>query len=205
MVNKAPGRIVHGVLLLLSLAASEAWIGAAVGAQGAAAPEPPLARVEVSSARVFREAPRSLFIEAVAGVPLSKLVGLGVFGAFRPGLTIDEATARFGPPVQIRSDRNKRTAVYESPAARIEVVDELSGSGLVSYHRLTLYAYPKPLNGGCGMKAAEALHASVKERVAGKGTIEVGVAEAGDGERVWALVRDGCVEALNWWAPTSQR
>jgi hypothetical protein len=55
------------------------------------------------------------------------------------------------------------------------------------------------------MKAAEAFNASVKKHLAGKGIIEVAVAEAGNGERVWTLVRDGCVEALNWWAPASQR
>ncbi len=75
----------------------------------------------------------------------------------------------------------------------------------MGYHRVTLYAYPKPLNGACGVKVADAFDASVKERLAGKDIVEVAMAEAGDGERVWALVHDGCVEALNWWIPASQR
>lgn len=196
-------RILIVVVLLMPLAVSETSVGTAVGSQQSSPAEWPLARVEVSSARVFRGAPKSLYIEAASGVPLSKLIRLTVFGAFRPGLTIEEAKARFGPPVETRSDGSTTSAVYNSPAARIELVDELSGSGCVSYRRRTLYAYPKSA-GGCGAKASDVFDAAVIERVTDSGPFEIGVAEAGDGERVWALVRDGCVEGLNWWAPASQ-
>lgn len=188
--------------LLTPLAVGHGAVGASVFSSGGA--EFPLARVDIISPTVFREAARGVYIEAASGVALSKLVGLSVFGPFRPGLTIEEATVRFGSPVQTRSERGKDIAVYDSLAARIELVDELSGSGCVSYRRRTLYAYPKSSAGRCGARVADVFDASLAGHIAERGTVEVGVAEAGNGERVWGLIRDGCVEGLSWWTPASQ-
>jgi hypothetical protein len=193
------------VAVLLPLAVSESAVSVSVTVE-ASAPAPwPLGRVGVSSPVVFREATKALYLEGASGVPLSKLVRLTVFGAFRPGLSIEDAAARFGAPAGKRSEGSKDIAVYESPAARIEVTDELSGSGCVSYRRRTLYAYPRSSPGECGAKVADVFDVSVADRIAEKGAVEVGVAEAGNGDKVWVLVRDGCVEGFNWWAPASQR
>jgi hypothetical protein len=57
---------------------------------------------------------------------------------------------------------------------------------------------------GC-VKVADIFDAEIHQRVSAKGATEVVVVQAGDtAERMWALVRDGCVDALNWWAPASQ-
>jgi hypothetical protein len=56
---------------------------------------------------------------------------------------------------------------------------------------------------GC-VKMADIFDAEIHRRVS-EGATEVVVSEAGEtAERLWALVRAGCVEALNWWAPASQ-
>lgn len=164
----------------------------------------PLGRIEATSTIVFHEAQQAFFMETLAGVPLSKVIALTVFGAFRPGITIDESSARFGSPVRVYSEGHKKVAVYETPSAQIDIADELSGSGCANYHRRTLYAYPKA-GSGCGMRVSEVLDARVAEQIPGTALTEVGLAEAREGgERVWVLVQDGCVKALNWWAPNSQ-
>ena len=130
---------------------------------------------------------------------------LGVFGEFRPGLSIEDAAARFGAPAGQRSEGSKDIAVYDSATARIEVTDELSGSACVSYRRRTLYAHLKSSTGECGAEVKDIFDIAVADRIADKGAIEIALAEAGDGERIWALVRNGCVESLNWWGSASQR
>ena len=166
----------------------------------------PLAEVrEKSGPGVFYgSTSKALYIEAASGVPLSKLVRLTLFGSFRPGSTIDQTRTRFGEPVQTRSERGDVTLVYDTPAARIEVKDDLSGSGCGTYHRRTVYAYPKQSAEGCSAKASDLFDSSVNGRIPDMGSIEIGMAEAGGGDRVWALVKDKCVQSLNWWTPSSQ-
>jgi len=167
-------------------------------------PREPLGRIEPTSTIVFHEARQAFFMETSAGVPLSKVVAFSVFGAFRPGISIDEASTRFGNPAKIYSEGDKKVAVYVTSSTQIEVADELSGSGCANYHRRTLYAYPKA-ESGCGMRVSELLDARVAGQIPGTGLTEVGLAEAHQGgERVWVLVQDGCVKALNWWTPDSQ-
>lgn len=192
------------LLLLVPLALSRGQARSAAASQQLATPTEPVDRIEPTSTTVFHDARQAVFMEMSDGVPLSKIVALTVFGAFRPGLSIDEAKTRFGSPVQTQSVGDRKTAVYETSSVRIEVADELSGSGCVNYHRRTLYAYPKG-PGACGMRVSELLDARVAGQIPGTGLTEVGLAEAGRGsERVWVLVQDGCVKALNWWASGSQ-
>jgi hypothetical protein len=49
-----------------------------------------------------------------------------------------------------------------------------------------------------GCDAAQLLHASINRNIPRKDSIEVCVAEAGEGQRVWVLIHNGCVEAINW-------
>ncbi len=142
----------------------------------------PLASIEETGPGVFDdETERGLFIDAAPGVSLSKLVDLSVFGDFRPAMS-EHAGSRF----------------YELESARIEVADEPYSSDGVTCHRRTLYAYPKTSSRGCSLNAVQLFHASINAHIPKKDSIEVCVAEPGDGERVWVLIRDGCVESLNW-------
>lgn len=142
----------------------------------------PLASIEETGPGVFDDqTERGLFIDGAPGVSLSKLVDLSVFGDFRPAMS-EHAGSRF----------------YELESARIEVADEPYSSEGVTCHRRTLYAYLKTSSRGCSLRAAQLFHASINAHIPNKDSIEVCVAEPGDGERVWVLIRDGCVEAINW-------
>ena len=146
----------------------------------------PLASVEETTESTgplvfYGETNREFFIEAATGVLLSKLVDLSVFGDFRPAM-IEHAGTR----------------IYELESARIEVADEPYSSDGVTCHRRTVYAYPETSSRGCSLSSAQLFHASINAHIPKKDSIEVCVAEPGDGERVWVLIRDGCVESLNW-------
>lgn len=141
---------------------------------------------------------RTFFIQAASGVPLDKLVDLSIFGEFRPAMTIEQAAARFGSPVRISNQSDAKFSIYELKSARIEVADQLQGSSCGTYHRRTLYAYPKQPSNGCSLSSAKLFHVSLNAHIPESDSIEVGVAEAGNGQRVWVLVHDGCIEALNW-------
>lgn len=195
---------VCALLLAVPLLVGGGQPSGAAALQQRASPRAPLGRIEATSTIVFHEARQALFMETLAGVSLSKVLAFSVFGAFRPGISIDEARARFGSPVRSYSEGHKKVAVYETSSAQVDVADELSGSGCASYHRRTLYAYPKA-GSGCGLRVSELLDAQVAEQIPGTTLTEVGLAEARQGgERVWVLVEDGCVKALNWWTPNSQ-
>lgn len=198
------------ILFLLPLAVSHNIGGNALIFQNATTIEKvewPLAVVEETTEHgpgvFYGKAKRTFFIEAASGMPLGKLVDLSLFGEFRPAMTIEQAAARFGPPVRILNQSDATYSVYESKSARIEVADQLQGSSCGTYHRRTLYAYPKQPSHGCSLNSAKLFHASINTHIPESDSIEVGVAEAGKGQRVWVLVHDGCIEALNWWAPPS--
>jgi hypothetical protein len=197
--------LVHVCVLLLVVPLSvSSGQARAAATQQPTGPREPLGRIEATGTIVFHEARQAFFVETSVGVPLSKVIVLSVFGEFRPGISIDEARTRFGTPVKVYSEGDKKVAVYETASTQIEIADELSGSGCANYHRRTLYAYPKATS-SCGMRVSELLDARVAEQIPGSVLTEVGLAEARQGgERVWILVEDGCVKALNWWTPNSQ-
>lgn len=156
----------------------------------------PLVEVEDTGGPSVFPAQKFLFIQGASNVPLSKLVDLTAFGNFRPGLTIEEAAARFGKPVRVVWTGNGTRAEYDLPNARIEVEDLPSGSSCGGYNRCTVYAYPKSTTGPCGAKASKVLHSSIVSLIP-KGTmveLTIGV----DKQRVWVLVQNDCVKAMNW-------
>ena len=159
----------------------------------------PLSAAGETSASVFMSAPKAVFLRLAPGASLADVMRLDPFGPFRPGMTIDEAIARHGKPLTIRSDSRKSVAVYEIPSGRIEVADQVGASTCANYHRLSVYAYPKA-DGVCRAKTTEVFDARVVALIPDQGLLEVATS-GGDGQRVWALVREGCVEAMNWWAP----
>ena len=152
----------------------------------------------------YGRAKRAFYIESASGVSLSKLVDLTIFGDFLPGITIDQAKIRFGPPIRTDFQRSEGTeAIYKRPNAHIVVLDQLQGSSCGSYRRRTVSAYPKPSVQGCSITSVEMFDISVSKLIPQKGSVEVEVAEAGGGQRVWVLIQDNCVKGINWWSPRS--
>ena len=166
----------------------------------------PLADIKEKSTNdsLFPGAKKTIFIRGAKGVPLSKLIDQSIFGGFHPGLTIEEAAVRFGKPFRVQSDRHKTLAIYILPSSRIEVEDQPYGSGCSSFHRRTVYAYPKRLANGCNAPASELLHSSINAQIQKDIPVEVSILDAGDSERVWVFVQDGCVQAINWWKVPSE-
>ena len=152
-----------------------------------------------TSAVVFRTAPKAVILQIAPDASLSDVLRLDAFGPFRPGQTIEEAVAKHGKPLAVKSEGRRTIAVYEVPAGRVEVADEFGGSTCATYHRRSIYAYPKA-DGACRATTVEVFDARVVALIPKQGLMEVATS-GGDGQRVWALVRDGCVDAMNWWAP----
>jgi hypothetical protein len=146
---------------------------------------------------VFHQASKAYNIEGSPNVSIDKLVRLTDFGSFRPGLTIDEASRRFGRPVRVENTDFATTAVFDLPTARIEVEEADSSSGCTTAHRRTVYAYPKPSVYEC-LKLEQLVDPSLSNFEM-SGVIEVAVSKAAYDERVWILLKDGCVLAMNWW------
>lgn len=149
---------------------------------------------------VFKGAEKTYFIEAATDVPLAKLVDFSIFHDFRPGMTYDQAIARYGPPSWTRTEKVGKTAVYELPTARIEIEDHsYPGSFFMDYERRTVYAYPKPLAGGC-LPASTILISAVNDFVSSDISAEYHIMDADclGSEAVFVYVKNGCVRAINW-------
>jgi hypothetical protein len=210
-VLMAPSRFVHcaswGFVILMTVplvvarrtVAGDTRPKTAPSATSATA-EWPLSRAGFTFPEVFLDAEKAHYFEAAPGVPLSRLVHLSAFGAFRPGMTLDETAAQMGPPLRTRSDQGTRYALYELESSNVEVADDPSGSACVTYHRVSLYAYPRP-DQGCEWPVGTVFDRSVAVLVPDAKRVEVAVSETGGGQKVWGLLREGCVIALNWWVP----
>jgi hypothetical protein len=121
-----------------------------------------------------------------------------VFGSFLPGISIAEAEQRYGPPQQLFQGPyydNWRYARYATTRSFVDVAYEPGGSTCATYHRRTLYAYPRdrpwPLDGF--------LKGDLATIVTGSAPATRVLVMAADGtERVWCLVRDAHVVVANW-------
>lgn len=188
------------VLALPLIAANDSEpAGGTKGAPEALAP--PLASVSMSKPMVFHDAKQALYFELAPSAKLADVAPMSLFGAFRPGMTIEEARAAFGSPTHLSSEAGERKAVYEGARSRIEVMEKTSGSACFTYTRRTVYAYPKP-GDRCLSRVQGVFHGSIGSRLPASGVVEITVAQGERGDRLWALVRQDCVEALNWWSPS---
>ena len=164
---------------------------------------PPFASVSTSKPMVFYGATQALYFELAPSAKLGDVAPMNLFGAFRPGMTVEEARTAFGPPTHLTSETGERKAVYEGAQSRIEVTEKTSGSACFTYTRRTVYAYPKS-GDRCLSNVEGAFHAGIASRLPTSGVVEITVAQGERGDRLWALVRQNCVEALNWWSPSAK-
>jgi hypothetical protein len=76
--------------------------------------------------------------------PWERLIDIGFFNGFRPGMTSQEALGEIGPPDAERQDAAEEFWTYERPKAVIQIGHEDQGSGIVPfYYWWTLNAFPR--------------------------------------------------------------
>ena len=132
------------------------------------------------------------------GQTFSALVHLKIFGPLQAGVTIEDAERRMGPPKQLFRGEDYpewRYARYELPQSLVDVAYEPRSSSCATYHRRTLYAYPKSGSWGVGDVLNSDLAKSLRLTA---NVTRLLVISSDDQDRVWCLVRGGKVEVVNW-------
>jgi hypothetical protein len=85
-----------------------------------------------------------VWIQAAPGVALDSLVSVAPFGDLLPGITAEEAEARFGIPGQVTAGRGQdQTYAFTVPEGEIEVAQRWMGSEDVLVERWFLAFVPK--------------------------------------------------------------
>jgi hypothetical protein len=182
------------------------WRGAVVVAAALTAPlacsKPrdvsPLPVVSPGVDELFAEMPM-IMVQLKPGEQLARAMDLTLFGTFVPGLSSVEAEQRAGSPRQLLRGsyhENWRYARYETGQSFVDVAYEPSSSGCATFHRRTLYAYPK----GRPWPVAAVFNEDFVARLRlSTGRRRLLVISSDGKERVWCLVKGEGVELLNWF------
>ena len=139
-----------------------------------------------------------VFLRLQPNQPFSTIVDLRVFGSLTAGISIAEAEKSMGPPQQLYRGQDYpewRYARYETTRAFVDVAYEPSSSMCATYHRQTLYAYPKTGSWALGDVLSAGL---TKGLNLPPNATRVLIISSDDRDRAWCLVRDGKVEVVNW-------
>jgi len=146
-----------------------------------------------------RRAGKTVSIHLAEGTKLRDVLDLKLFDPLVPGITCKEASITLGV-----SGQYVESCTFELASAQIYVAYESGGSSLGTFHRRTLYAYPRPPNNDANTIVSKYLQPY--RAVAAPGVVlELIVAEHGDNERAWVLVDGDFVKSINWWSPASRR
>jgi hypothetical protein len=124
-------KVALAIFLLVALAARVAWVKSQ---RRAITGDPPIGEVEFYK--------HWITVTPVAGTSIAELVDMSFFGAFRPGMTFDDAVAVSGNPANIRRDEHNVYYEYEGPTSRVEIGREEYSTGGEVDENWALYAYP---------------------------------------------------------------
>ena len=156
-----------------------------------------VARAERVSPPLNAQAGKTVFVALKPGAKLRDVLDLSIFGPLLPGMTCPEAATAL-------SVSTTASCSFELPAARVDVAYEPSSSGGGTFHRRTLYAYPKAVHSAADQLLSSPLAPYRSEASPGI-VLELIVAEHGDHQRAWVLVDGPTVRSVNWWTPASRR
>ena len=91
-----------------------------------------------------QEGARQITVSPHPLCPWPRLVDLGIFKGFKPGMTFEEARQVLGPPDAEVERGGERLWRYQQPYATVQIGHEDQGSGIIPfYYWWTLRAFPK--------------------------------------------------------------
>lgn len=126
--------------------------------------------------------------------PWERLINLDIFEGFRPGMTIDQAQQRLGPPDVEATRGSDRIWRYRRPKGTVEIGHEDQGSGIIPmYYWWVLRAYPDDRSPHAVFPSEIAAHFPVKKK-----PYEVVILNQCRLPMADVIIENGEVQAISW-------
>ena len=147
----------------------------------------------LKSVRVFGQ---STELHVAERFGLGDILDMGVFGGFQPEMTLEQATAKFGPPPRTRTDSHGTSWYeYSTPKSRVEIGIEtagsVEGSGIIGWR---LHAFPQQRQIRSVFRAPALPHVSSQE-----GWHEVAVFDRHAQQTAWITLEGDQVVNMSWY------